>query len=248
VTALLIGVAVFVCVFGGALIGIYLRSALPETHLTAESRDLVKLGIGLIVTMSALTLGFLVASAKGSYDNQRNGILQLSARVVLLDRVLSHYGPETKEARDVLKHTVENALTQLWPSEGSRTGLESMAGEVLLDKIEELTPANDVQRSLQTRSLNMVVELGQAKWLLVAQSGRSIPLPFLVALSFWLSIIFVSFGLSAPRNVVAVTTLFVCALSISLAIFMILELDQPFDGIIQISSAPLRHALTLLGR
>src|SRR5262245_43567708 len=243
------GGIMFVLVFGGALGGMYLRTALPEHHLTAESRDLVKVGVGLIATMSALILGLLVASAKGSYDAQRSQILQLSGEVVLLDRVLAHYGPEAKEARDVLKLTVANAIDRLWPRDPSpRTRFESMGGEILLDKIQELSPTNDAQRSLQSRAVDMTIGLGRIRWLLVAQSRRSIPVPFLVAVVFWFCIIFASFGLSAPRNPMVMTTLLICALSVSLAIVMILELDQPFQGIVQIPSEPLRDALAHLGQ
>jgi hypothetical protein len=123
-----------------------------------------------------------------------------------------------------------------------------MAGEIILDKIQELSPTSDAQRSLQSQAVNMTIKLGQTRWLLVAQSRRSIPVPFLVAVVFWFCIIFVSFGLSAPPNPVVIITLLICTLSVSLAIFMILELDQPFQGMVQISSEPLRNALVNLGR
>ena len=247
--AMFMGGIMFVFVFGGALGGMYLRKALPEHHLTSESRDLVKLGVGLIATMSALILGLLVASAKGSYDTQRSQVLQLSGEVVLLDRVLAHYGPEAKDARDALKFTVANAIDRLWPRDPPpRTQLESMAGEILLDKIQELSPTNDAQRVLQSRAVDMTIGLGRIRWLLVAQSRRSIPVPFLVAVVFWFCIIFASFGLSAPRNPMVMITLLICALSVSLAIVMILELDQPFQGIVQIPSEPLRNALAHLGQ
>ena len=245
-TATLMGGIMFVFVFGGALGGMYLRKALPKHHLTAESRDLIKLGVGLIATMSALILGLLIASAKGSYDSQRNEILQLSGEVVVLDRVLAHYGSEAKEARDALKTVVGNMIDRLWSR--SPRGSESMTGEILLDKIQELSPTSDAQRSLQSQAVNMTIKLGQTRWLLVAQSRRSIPLPFLVAVVFWFCIIFASFGLSAPPNPVVIMTLLICAVSVSLAIFMILELDQPFQGAVQISSEPLRNALAHLGR
>lgn len=246
-TAVLIGGTMFVLVFGGALGGMYLGKALPERYL-AESRDLVKVGVGLIATMSALVLGLLISSAKTSYDNQRNEILQLSAKVVLLDRVLDHYGPEAKAARDVLKWNVANMIDRMWSRNHSPRTQESMVGEILLDKVQGLSPTNDAQRALQSRALNMTIDLGQTRWLLVAQSHLSMPESFLVAIAFWFCIIFASFGLSAPRNPMVMITLLICAISVSLAVFMILELDQPFQGIVQISSEPLRNALAHLGQ
>jgi Protein of unknown function (DUF4239) len=250
VSATAIGGIVFACVFGGALLGMFLRAVLPEHHLSADSKDLVKLGMGLVATMSALVLGLLIASAKTSYDRLSNDLAQISANLILLDRVMAHYGPETKEARDLLHRAVVRALDQLWPKPGSHhIQLEPTSGpEDLYDKIHELSPQNDAQRLRLAQALQISSELAQNRWLLVEQSGSSIPMPFVVLLTFWITVIFVSFGLFAPSNATVIVTLLICALSVSGAIFLILELDQPFVGLIQISSAPLRNALAHLGQ
>lgn len=241
---------VFACVFGGALIGMFLNTLLREHHLNAESKDLVKVGTGLIATMSALVLGLLVASAKASFDTQRNELVQMSASVVLLDRLLAHYGPEAKEARELLRNTAAGWLDQFWPADNSRPSQAQpgLGGEALFDRIQDLAPKNDAQRTLQAQALRILVDLGQVRWLLFAQKSSAISLPFLVVVVFWLTIIFASFGLFAPRNTVVFVTLFVCALSVSGALFLILELDRPFEGLMQISSEPLRNALQQLGR
>src|SRR3972149_680486 len=115
-----ISLIVFACVFGGALVGNFLRAVLPEHHLSTESKDVVKLGMGLIATMTALVLGLLIATAKDSYDTQRSGLTQVSVNVVFLDRAMAHYGPETKEARDLLRSSFVGAIDQIWPEAGSR--------------------------------------------------------------------------------------------------------------------------------
>lgn len=242
---------VFACVFGAALLGFFLRAALPEPHLSTDSKDLVKLGIGLIATMAALVLGLLIASAKGSYDKQRSELTQMSTNIILLDRVLAHYGPETKEARNLLRHSVVRVLDQMWPEDGSRIAqLDPMAagGEALYDQLLALSPQNEAQRSLQAKALGITVDIGRTRWLMFEQQGSSIPMPFLVMVAFWLTIIFLSFSLFAPPNATVVATLLVCAVSVSGAIFLILQLDRPFEGLIQISSAPLRSALEHLGQ
>jgi hypothetical protein len=250
VSAVVIGWIAFACVFGGALLGMFLRAVLPEHHLSTDSKDLVKLGMGLIATMAALVLGLLIASAKSSYDRLSNDMTQISANLILLDRVMAHYGPETKEARDLLRRSVIRVLDQIWPEHSSRPAqLEPGAGsEDLYDKIHELSPQNEAQRLRQALALQISTDLAQKRWLLVEQSGSSIPMPFLVLLVFWVMVIFVSFGLFAPSNATVIVTLFICALSVSGAIFLILELDQPFAGLIQVSSAPLRNALGHLGQ
>ena len=247
-SAIGIGLIVLVCVFGGSILGMVLHTVLPEQHLSADSKDVIKLGMGLIATMSALVLALLTNSAKGSFDTQRNELTQMSASIILLDRVLAHYGPETKDARDLLKGTVNNMINRMWPAEGSGPQLQPVAAEAFYDKIQALSPQNDVQRQLQAQAVKISVDIGQSRWLLFEQGGRSIPMPFLVLLIFWVTVIFLSFGLFAPRNATVIVTLFLCALSLSGAIYLILELDHPFGGLVQISSAPLRSALSQIDK
>ena len=176
----------------------------------------------------------------------------MSTNVILLDRILARYGPETKKARDVLR-SAALSLDRNWSEDTSRSErLDSSAmkaaGASFYEKIQELTPRNDFQRSLQGQALQTALSLGQTRSLLLEQAGSSIPTPFLVVLVFWLSIIFTSFGLFAPYNATVVATLFVCALSVSGAIFLILELDSPFAGLLQISDVPLRDAIAHLGQ
>jgi hypothetical protein len=253
-SSLTISCIVFACVFGGALLGMALRAFLREGHLSAESRDVVKLGMGLIGTMTALVLGLLIASAKSSFDTQRNGLAQLSGNIIFLDRTLARYGTGAQDARAMLQASVADMLQQTWPDESSQPGQTGVKSgtegkyEGLYEKIEELAPKNETQRGLQAQAVKIATDIGQTRWLLFAQKGRSIPIPFLVVMVGWLALIFGSFGLFAPRNAMAFFTLLVCALAVSSAIFLILELDQPFDGMIRISSAPLRNALAQLGR
>jgi len=245
-----VSLIVFACLFGGALFGTLFRRALPQHHLTADSQDVVKLGMGLVATMSALVLGLLVSSAKSSYDSQSSELTEMSARVVFLDRMLAHYGPETKEARDALRGAVAGSLDQIWPQERggtSEAGAPSTHAEALLDKIQMLAPKGDGQRWLQSQALSMAIGLGQTRWLLYEQGASSVSKPLIAILVFWLTAIFISFGLFAPRNATVTTALFVSGLSVSGAIFLILEMYAPFSGLIKISSAPLRFALAHLG-
>jgi hypothetical protein len=248
-TPIEISAIVFSCVFGGALLGIFLRPLLPAQHLSADTRDVIKLGVGLVGTMAALVLGLLVASAKGSFDARSNELTQLAANTILLDRVLAHYGPESGEMRGMLKAAMARMIDQTWSKQGSTSGSDTPAvgGEPLFDKIEELGPRTDAQRALQAQAQSIAINLGQTRWLLFEQSGTSISRPFLVVVVFWLSILFVGFGLLGPRNWTLVITLLVSAMSVAGALFLILELDIPFSGLIQISSEPLRKALALLG-
>jgi hypothetical protein len=246
-----IGVIVFACVLSGAFFGMFIRAALPEHHLSADTKDVVKIAIALIATMAALVVSLLISSAKTAYDTRGSELVQMSVDIVLLDRVLAHYGPETADARSLLRQSVTAAIDRFWPTDGRQpAGFDQAASpaETLYDKIQELSPRTDSQRSLQAQALQAAMELGRIRFLLIEQSGHSIPMAFLVILIFWLTIIFASFGLFAPANATVRSVFVVCSLSISGAIFLILELDRSFEGLIQISSVPLRQALAQLGK
>jgi len=246
-----IGWIVFALVFGSALLAMYVHSLLPAEHLSSDSKDVVKLGIALIATMSALVLSLLVASAKSAFDTRSNQLTEASADMIMLDRALARYGPETQEARALLERSVVVTLERFWPTQGKGSiTLDPRTNpvEALYDKIEALTPQSDVQRSMQSQALTLAAAVGRTRLLLFEHLGASIPVPFLVVVVFWLCIIFASFGLFAPRNATVITVLCVCALSVAGAIFLILELDRSFEGLLQVSSAPLRAALAQLGR
>jgi hypothetical protein len=251
VSALAIGLIVFALVFGSALLAMLARTALPEHHLSADSKDTVKLGIALIATMSALVLSLLVASAKSAFDTRSNQVVQAAADIILLDRALARYGPETKEARALLQSTVAAVVERFWPADGARPiAIDPNISpvEALYDKIEKLSPQNEAQRLLRGEALTMTESVGRTRILLFENLGASIPVPFLVVLVFWLCVIFASFGLFAPPNGTVMVVLCVCALSVAGAIFLIIELDRSFEGLLQVSGAPLRTALAQLGR
>ena len=251
---LTISLVAFACIFGGTLLGMFLRSILPGHHVSDDSKGAVMLGIGMIATMAALVLGLLIASAKGNFDTMSSGLKQTSSQVILLDRVMAHYGPETMEARDLLRRSVISAMARIWPEEKIGEAVAKAPEgrvdfEAVQDKLRQLSPRNDAQRWLQSQALQISGEIAGGRWLLIQQLGqRSIPMPFFVMLVFWLTIIFASFGLFSPRNATVITVLLLCALSVAGSLFLIMELDAPYAGMIKVSSAPLRSALAHLGQ
>jgi hypothetical protein len=239
---------VFASLFGSALLGVLLRRALPQNHLSPEAKDTVKLAMGLVATMTALVLGLLVASAKGSYDTQRSEVIQMAAKVAYIDRVLTLYGPEAASVRERLPGLVTAVATELWPDSAATHPAAQHAAHLatagaFYGALQQLSPQDDSQRTLKTQAVQNTTDVGQMRWLLHAQSTSSIARPLLVIVVSWLSFIFLSFGLFAPANPTVITALMVAALSVAGSIFLILELDRPFSGLIQISSEPLRQAL-----
>jgi hypothetical protein len=246
-----VGLIAFAFIFGGALLGMFLREIMPQSNLTDESKDSVKLGMGLVATMCALVLGLLIASAKTYYDTQNSELTEMSAKVVLLDRMLAHYGPETNESRAFLRSVVERSIDRLWKrggAPGSHLDPAAVSSEALSEKTLALSPKDERQRSIQTQAVTLEISLAQTRWLMFEQSSTQVPKPLMVTLIFWLTIIFMGWGIFAPRNAMVVATWFVSALSVSGAIFLILEMYTPYAGLILVSSDPLRAALAHLGQ
>ena len=252
-SSILTAVISFGCIIGGALLGLFFQKLLPDDHLRDASKDTVKVAAGTIATLSALVLGLLVGSAKSSFDSANAAITQNGARIILLDRVLSTYGPESKPARDELRQAVVAGMEMFWPEEKTEvSGLSrferATAMENVLAKLRELTPATEIQRELLPQARQLANEMLQARWLAIEQAQVGLPMPFLVVLLFWLTMLHLSFGLFAPRNTTVLTVLLISALSLSGAIFIIMEMNRPLDGMIRVSSAPMRKALEHLGK
>lgn len=248
--AIVVGVLAFVGILSTTLLGMRLRAALPDHHLSAETKETVRLGMGLVATMTALLLGLLIATAKGSYDAQRSQVIQMAGRVGYLDRVLTLYGGETAEIRPLLRASTEGLIQKLWSDRSAQgTPVDTViAAQALYSSIHKLAPQTDEQRALKAQALDTITDTAKTRWLLVAQADTSIPTPLLIMVVVWLAIIFLSFGLFAPTNKTVVVTMIIVSLLVSSALFLILELDRPFDGVIQVSSAPLGNALGNLGR
>jgi hypothetical protein len=243
-----ISLVVFVVIFGGALLGAAVRPLLSERHLQSDSKDVVKIATGLIGTLAALVLGLLIASAKTSFDQKASQVRQLTATVIVLDDLLAQYGSEAAPIRTRLRHSIPPLADRIWHEHERTTGnpvhFESSAQSLAFEnELERLSPNNDTQRSLQSRAIQAFTEGAQTRLLLFTQAGGSIPVPFLIVLVFWLSAIFVSLTLFARINLVVLASLLICALSFAGAIFLVLELDNPFTGLMGISSETLRSAL-----
>ena len=248
-------VLTFVCTFGAALLGIFIRTALPPAHVSKESQDVIRLGMGLVATMTALLLGLVTAAAKGSFDSQDLAIKNSAAGVLALDRLLARYGPETQPTRDLLRRTLAARIETMWPSRSTGSALEDsasvtktgQAAEEIENEVLQLSPQTESQRWFRSEALKLTSEVLRTRWRLLS-AGGAVPKQFLIVVIFWLSMTFASFGLAAPKNATVVTVFAISTLSVAAAVFLIFELDGPFEGIIRISSGPMRFALAHLGQ
>jgi hypothetical protein len=242
---------VFVCLFGASLVGMLLRKVLPEHHLASDTKDTVKVSMGLIATMAALVLGLLIGAAKDTYDKEAAGVTQMAAKAIFLDRMLANYGPETKDVRELYRQGVQKATNRMWPDRAAQPAeLDPRASrtEALLTELQKLTPKSDSQTLFKSQAISTAMDLGQMRWLEFEQAKSAISRPLLYILTFWLAILFVSFGMFAPSNATVIVALVMAALAVAGAIFLMMELNSPFSGVLQISSAPFDNALAHIGQ
>jgi len=244
---------VCLCVMAGAALGVVLRNVLPPEHMSEQSRNIVNVAIGLVATLAALVLGLLVASAKNSFDARNEEVKQSATRLVVLDRTLRQYGSDTKSVRDLIRELTQQRIDRRWYTADNvdrsrQLRADAAKSEAIRAKLWELAPATDAQRWLHARALVLISDIEQARWLLVETEESSIPRAFLVVLVFWFTAIATGLGLFAPRNRTTLAFSVVSAVSIASAIFLILEMDQAFGGVIQVSDAPIRAAIAALSR
>jgi len=248
--SILMSLIVFVCVFSGALVGMIMRRFLPQTHLDSDSKDVVRLATALIVTMTALVLGMLVSTAKASYDARKNEVAVMASEVLSLDPLLAAYGPEAAGDRARLRDLVQQGIDGIWPGQASAQSelRPRESSQDFFNELQSLTPKNDRQTTDKAQIISLAVSLQHTRYLMFVEAQETtMSIPLLVVLVSWLVVIFVSFGLFAPTNPTVVGTLIVCALAVSAAIFLIMEMYTPFSGVMKISPEPIREALSRIG-
>lgn len=237
--ALSIATALFLAVWFGS----YTRRHLPESHLSPDTKDTVKIAMGLVATMSALLLGLLVSSTQDSYKTVQTQVVTLGAKISFMDRLLSLYGPEAATLQASVRQLTKATVQQMWNSLGQPSAINQEAGNALYVALLELKPQSELQQNLKTQGIATFLEVGQLRTVMQVQSQKTMTWPLLIAVVFWLIVIFFSFSLFAPDNKTASFSLMVSALSVAVAIFLILELNQPFHGLIRISPALLEKAV-----
>jgi len=247
-TAITVSLIVSACVFAGGLAGLWLHRVLPEAHLTKETQDVVKLGTGMLSVLASLVLGLLIATSKTAFDTTDHEIRSYAADLILLDETLRDYGQGVMAPREALSRFAKLLLQNTWPDKGGLPFVRDNrpAGELIervRDMVRGLTPADSGQRWLQDQALQTSTTLVRQRWLLIEQAGPSVQPFALLIVTSWIVVIFASFGLNAPHNATVIATFLLCSLAIGGSIFLILEMDTPFAGVMKISSRPMRNAV-----
>lgn len=251
--ALTVSAIVFVCLFGGVSAGMLGARRLREEHLTKETQEAVKLGVGMVAAMSSLILGLMTASVKGNFDTTSRDVQQFATDLITLDVALRAYGAGADDARRALVAYTEHALAETWPDTPNvHVKVESVTSELMLEavghQIRILQPATPLLSELRTEALERYKAVTTLRWSVVAEAVTAVPPIFIGVLIVWLTLIFVSFGLFAPVNRVSMVVFFLCSASLAGALFLILELSGPFDGVIRVPSSAMRDALEHMQR
>jgi hypothetical protein len=243
-----IGLIAFCCIFGAGVAGLLLQKILPQNQRTDAAQKMVQITMNVVAILAALVLGLLIASTKTSFDTRSKEIEQFSANLTLLDRELLHFGQEQKDLRALLRDFTTRKIAQTWPTDhGSQPAVDDVQTVQMLDDIEDrlrvLTPQTEIERLARSSALQLAGELKRTNRLLTVQESGRTPRPFLVVVIFWVSVLFVSYTIFAPFNATVIATVLVAALSVSIAVNLIFDMDQPFLGFIKVSSAPMEQAL-----
>lgn len=250
----IISSVIFAIVFIASLFGAFYRRHLTEHHLMPESRDFVlSLGLDLATVIAAFVLALMVTGAQANFNERRSELTEISSKIILFNQIMVDYGPETKEARLVLRNSLANTIYEYWPDEnaafdmkeGKLTEDQSLYGEIIA-----LKPGNYSQRILREKALDLSFELEETRNLLVIQKTKNIPQTFLVVIAllvFWFMFIFFSLGIYAPSNSTVILMLLLAALSVAIAFFIIIDMSLPFSGVLRIPSDILIETLEYIG-
>ncbi len=252
-SSLTVALIAFACFCAGTWLGSFLYVRLPKHHLSDDSRDVVKLGAGLLATLAALVLGLLVSGAKSQFDAATNNLREGTARRVELDRVLARYGPEATATRQQLKDAATVRVASLRPElDSAARGLKAAEAlakmEMVGDSLRALAPVGEPQRLLKARALDVYHQGNDRLWFLAVNNRAQSPTAFIVVLVVWFTALFILFAMLSAKNWTLRGTQLVCAFSVAAGIFLVLEMNHPFEGIIRISVEPMEAALRLLGQ
>ena len=244
-----IGVLIVLAILTGAGLGMLLGRVVPVDHRSDQSRSVITAALAVVGTASALVLGLLISTASTAFTQRSGEVRRIAADIIRADHLLRNYGPEADGARQSLAVYAEVELDELFPEGSDRTAnVDDPKAIYLLDQIgytlDGLQPGDDARQRIKNRGLQLLDEMADTRRLIALQQNISpIPLAFLILLVFWLTILFGTFGLFAPANITVVTALVLSAVAVSAGIQLVIDMADPFNGLVRISGSPMHHAV-----
>lgn len=245
-----VALIVALLMMGGALGAAALRRRVASHHFDEETKDVVKLGLGFLATLSALVMGLIVSSSKDSYDTKTEMIHTAAALIIQLDTNLRLIGPEGEPVRHLLQQSVAASMQQLWGVRRSEVVMPADANRQQVRQLQKMLASlpvtSEAQREGQASALRVLGELARINAVAFTERGSNVMPVLLVMVTCWMTLTVMGWNLFAPRNYTVSAVNIVCSLSVASAIFLILEMDQPFGGIVEVSDKPMRAALLKL--
>jgi hypothetical protein len=246
-TIALYGLGAFAVIFCGGLLGLLFGRLLPQEHRSDATQRVVQTATGTVSLLSALVLGLLVSTAKNKFDTSNQQVEQFAANLMLLTRELVNYGPEADDTKALLRKYTVAKIAETWPGgPGPKPEPDDPPAWKLLESLQqsltELAPKTASQRAEAATASETAAALAKTTWLQAAEESQHVPQPFVLVMIVWLFVLFVSFGLFAPRNALVVIALLVGALSLAGAVVLVVDMDSPFEGVIVVSADPMQEA------
>jgi len=237
------------CMFCGVQLGNVIRRYSPEYHRNGDSKDAIRAGSAVIGTLAALVLGLMVSSASKNFDALNGGLTENAASYIDLDRILAQYGPDANPTRDLLKRGVEAEIQRIWPKDSAEVPSISYSPELeaVARSLRELNPQDDSQTILKARALQLLGDALEQRWQVVAQAHTYVPTAFVVIVVFWFTVLFAIFTLLSPSNATVNSFMLFCTIAVAGGVFLVLDMSQPFSGLIIVNRGPMEAALNLLG-
>lgn len=244
-----VALVIFLCLVASPLATMAIWPRLPARHRDEETNTVLRLAANLFGVMTSLVLGLMINSAKNTFESVDHNVHAYATELILLDRTLRQYGPRADSVREPLSAYVERVTSQ-WSRTQDNPVVANRLSEHLLAEIgtrlNALPTTDAAQDFLLQDARQRLRQVLEQRWVLIEQSEGAIPKPLIAMLVAWLGLIYASFGFRAPRNAITVATFVVSAALIAGAVYLILDMDVPFSGPIQISPAPLQRALAEL--
>jgi hypothetical protein len=240
----LVAALIFVCLLAASLGSLAYGGRLPARYRDDDTQNVVRLIAGLFSIMTSLVLGLMINSAKNTLESVDRNIHAFAAELIVLDRTLRQYGPEAADTRQRLLRYADRAAHSARHEDPM---VADRVSERLLDDVgaslKALTPADAERTALMQSARQTLQKIVDLRWIIVGQAEGMIPAPILVMVVAWLMLIFASFGYRAPRNALVVSGLALSSLLMAGALYLILDMDSPFSGPIQVASKPLERVV-----
>ncbi len=248
-----IAVAVAILTFGSGLFGLYLQKRLPKTHLYGGSKDMILAVIGLLTLLLALVLGTLVGNTYTFFATQKSELEIMASRALLADQALAQFGPEAAPVRDSMKQALAQSYDLFW--RGADSDPQQLKVEVALNRwapianaLGALEAKTQAQRdAIRTAKFNLG-RMEQTRLLMSLQLSSPVAWSLVTGVILWSMFLFCGFGVLSGTNPTTIVALALGAVSVASAMFLILDLTQPYSGLFRVPASAIQEALEAIDK